>query len=70
MCFAFFFSENGFCAGKANGNYRDPDNCYGFISCSNQIAKKMNCSIFLKYNEKKDECDWPWNVQSDQGRFC
>ncbi|XP_078378120.1 properdin-like [Oculina patagonica] len=53
----------GFCDGKANGNYRDPDNCYGFITCSNQIAHKMDCPSGLKYNEAKDQCDWPQNVQ-------
>ena len=71
MCFAFFFSEDGFCAGKANGNYPDPDSCYGFISCSNQIAYKMNCNPpSLKYNETTDQCDWPQNVQCGQGKFC
>lgn len=53
----------GFCDGKANGNYQDPDNCYGFIACSNQIVYKMNCSDGLKYNKKTDQCDWPQNVQ-------
>ena len=65
-----FFSGTGFCAGKANGNYRDPDNCHGFIQCSNQIVYKQNCNpLWLKYNERKDQCDWPQNVQCDQGRF-
>ena len=65
-----FFSGTGFCAGKANGNYRDPDNCHGFIQCSNQIAYKQNCNpLWLKYNERKDQCDWPQNVQCGQGRF-
>ncbi|XP_058943143.2 probable endochitinase [Pocillopora verrucosa] len=53
----------GYCDGKADGNYRDPDNCYGYIACSNQIVYKMSCSSGLKYNEKLDQCDWPENVQ-------
>ena len=57
------FPGTGFCDGKANGNYQDPDNCYGFIACSNQIVYKMNCSVGLKYNKNTDSCDWPQNVQ-------
>ncbi|XP_022786108.1 coadhesin-like [Stylophora pistillata] len=53
----------GFCDNKVNGNYRDPDNCYGYIACSNQISYKMSCSAGLKYNETLDQCDWPQNVQ-------
>ena len=66
----FLFSGGGFCHGKTNGNYRDPDNCYGFITCSNQIAYKMDCNSGLKYNEKIDQCDWPQNVQCGQGKVC
>ena len=50
------------CTGKPNGNYKDPGNCYGFISCSNQIAYYMPCPAGLKYNEVHDKCDWPKNV--------
>ena len=57
------FTGAGFCGGKADGNYPDPDNCYGFIACSNQIAHKMKCPAGLKYNQATDQCDWPQNVQ-------
>ena len=50
------------CWGKPNGNYKDPGNCYGYISCSNQIAYYMPCPAGLKYNEVHDKCDWPKNV--------
>ena len=58
---SFLISDN-FCHGKPNGNYEDPDTCYGFISCSNGIAYKMACPAGLRYNKKKDQCDWPSNV--------
>ena len=67
MFVCFVLSGDGFCDDKANGNYRDPDNCYGFISCSNKIAYKMNCPANLKYNETTDQCDWPQNVQCSPG---
>lgn len=64
----FILSGAGYCDGKADGNYRDPDNCYGYIACSNQIVYKMSCSSGLKYNEKLDQCDWPENVQCNPGK--
>lgn len=64
----FILSGAGYCDGKADGNYRDPDNCYGYIACSNQIVYKMSCSSGLKYNEKLDQCDWPENVQCSPGK--
>ena len=51
-----------FCRGKPNGNYRDPDTCYGYIACSNGITYKMPCPAGLMYNAKKDQCDYPKNV--------
>ena len=64
------FSGAGFCDGKADGNYRDPDNCYGYISCTNQITVPMDCPGNLKYNEPKDKCDYPENVDCDPGEVC
>ncbi|KAM7434295.1 hypothetical protein ABFA07_015575 [Porites harrisoni] len=57
-----FVTCDNFCDGKRNGNYEDPDTCYGFISCSTGIAYKMACPAGLRYNAKKDQCDWPKNV--------
>ncbi|XP_068762012.1 pancreatic secretory granule membrane major glycoprotein GP2-like [Montipora capricornis] len=53
------------CQGKANGNYRDPDNCFGYIACSNGHRYKMPCPAALKYNEKTDQC--AYNAPCDQG---
>ena len=50
------------CQGKADGNYKDPNNCYGYISCSNGITYHMPCPAELKYNKQTDRCDWPDNV--------
>lgn len=52
------------CRGKHNGDYADPDNSYGFISCSNGIAYHMPCPAGLKFNAVYDKCDWPHNVKS------
>ena len=54
--------DDGFCDGKLDGNYKDPDTCYGYIACSNEIAYKMPCPTGLMYNEEKDQCDYPGNV--------
>lgn len=68
--YLYISSGAGFCSGKSNGNYEDPDNCYGFISCSNGRTFKMKCPSGLKYNKKIARCDWPQNVQCGQGRVC
>ena len=46
-----------FCYGKPNGDYADPDNCYGFIKCVNGVPYKMHCPDHLKFNEKTDRCE-------------
>ena len=56
-----------FCSGLPNGNYKDPNNCYGFISCSNGLTYKMDCPAGLRYNYTINQCDWPANVPCDQG---
>ena len=66
--YAFFFS--GFCSGTPDRLHLDPDNCYGFIQCLNGETHKKDCSDTLTYNERKAECDWLWNEQCGQGRFC
>ena len=48
---------DNFCDGKPNGDYRDPDTCHGFISCSNGIPYKMPCPAQLCFNERKDQCE-------------
>ncbi|KAL9966350.1 hypothetical protein ACROYT_G024405 [Oculina patagonica] len=55
-----------FCFGLPNGNYKDPNNCYGFISCSNGLTYKMDCPAGLRYNYTINQCDWPANVPCDQ----
>ena len=60
LCYGLLFLV--FCQGKADGNYKDPNNCYGYIACSNGITYLMPCPAGLKYNEQTDQCDWPGNV--------
>ncbi|KAJ7365193.1 hypothetical protein OS493_007844 [Desmophyllum pertusum] len=63
LCFIEPTSGAEFCEDKADGNYKDPDNCYGFITCANQITYFRSCPEGLMYNEKTDQCDYPENVQ-------
>ena len=59
-----FCSDTGrFCDARPNGDYSDPDTCYGFIACSNGIPYKMPCPAGLMFNEKEDKCENPENVQ-------
>ncbi|KAK3735050.1 hypothetical protein QZH41_001733 [Actinostola sp. cb2023] len=50
---------NGYCKGKPNGNYPDPNNCNGYIACSNGFTYYMPCPANLKWNHAKKQCDWP-----------
>ena len=59
----------GFCDGKSNGDYRDPGNCYGFVTCSNGTPYKMKCPSTLKFNDQTKRCDWPQNVQCHAGNL-
>ena len=54
----FIVVLGGFCDGKANGNYEDPDNCHGYIACSNGSLHKMPCPAKLKFNEKTNRCEY------------
>ncbi|KAJ7375904.1 hypothetical protein OS493_038152 [Desmophyllum pertusum] len=51
------------CHGKADGKYKDPNNCYGFIICLNSLAYYMDCPAGLKYNAETDQCDLPQNAK-------
>ena len=53
LCFS-----GGFCDGKRDGDYANPSNCYGFISCSGGIAYDKPCAPGLKFNERIDACDY------------
>lgn len=57
--------DEGFCNEKADGNYKNPDTCYGFISCSGGILHKMPCSHGLMFNEVKNICDYPENTECE-----
>lgn len=50
------------CAGRPNGNYPDPNNCYGYIACSNGHAYRMPCPAGLVWNDATKRCDWKRNV--------
>ena len=50
--------NNDICNGKANGHYKDPGNCYGYITCVNGIAQRFYCPYTLRFNPKTQMCDY------------
>lgn len=48
-----------FCKGKEDGDYADPNNPSGYISCSGGITYKRPCPGGLVWNKEKKICDWP-----------
>ncbi len=60
------------CQGKPNGNYKDPNNCHGYIACSNGNTHYKDCAPAtpqLVYNEQTDQCVYPSELAcwSDSG---
>ena len=53
----FFFLD--FCKGKETGNYANPDDPSGYITCVNGITYKRKCPQGLVWNNEKKVCDWP-----------
>ena len=60
--------DSDFCRGSEAGVHADPDNCYGFIMCD--VAgntHQMDCPAGLKFNPVHLVCDWPQNVDCEEG---
>ena len=55
--------DEGFCNGRDDGNYRNPDTCFGYIACSGGIAHEIPCADGLVFNEDKNVCDYPENTE-------
>ena len=55
-----------FCKGKQDGDYADPSNPSGYITCSKGITYKRSCVPGLVWNAEKKICDWPSNVKKYQ----
>ena len=52
-----------FCKERSNGNYANPNSdCETFITCAHGTTWVMKCPLDLKYDENKDQCDYPENV--------
>ena len=47
-----------FCAGKKDGDYADPSNPSGYISCSGGITYRRKCPAGLVWNDTKKICYW------------
>ena len=63
---SFCFISEDFCKDKEDGDYADPDNPSGYISCSGKITYKRPCPAGLTWNADKKYCDWPSNVRKYQ----
>ncbi|XP_031563083.1 uncharacterized protein LOC116298694 [Actinia tenebrosa] len=54
-----FTPPRNFCTGKVDGDYPNPNDCYGFITCSNGSKYEKYCPALLMWNDVKKQCDWP-----------
>ena len=57
--------DEEFCNEKADGYYRNPDTCFGYIACSGGIAHEMRCAEGLMFNKDKNVCDDPENTKCE-----
>ncbi|XP_074628206.1 peritrophin-1-like [Acropora palmata] len=56
------------CAVNGAGVHPDPDTCKGFIMCDMAgIKHKMTCPANLLFNPTLLVCDWPHNVDCEEG---
>ena len=58
-----------FCAGKKGGDYADPSNPSGYISCSGGITYERNCPAGLVWNDTKKICDWAQKGQDAKAAY-
>lgn len=66
--FNFYNFSDNFCANKGPGNHADPETCRGFIMCDVAGRKhKMPCPANLLFNATLLVCDWPYNVDCNDG---
>ncbi|XP_020602327.1 chondroitin proteoglycan-2-like [Orbicella faveolata] len=62
--------DSGFCESNSAGVHANPDDCHGFIMCDVAgNAHEMACPAGLKFNPAILVCDWPNNVECEDG-FC
>ena len=59
---------NSFCIGKTEGGiYSHPSECNQFVTCVGGIPRVTTCPPTLKFNAQIVACDWPYNVECNQG---
>ncbi|XP_057376844.1 uncharacterized protein LOC130698063 [Daphnia carinata] len=63
--------QNGFCAGKKDGNYINPNNPHSFYQChQNGITQLTHCPPKTVYDPyPRDRCEWPQLVQGCNGPY-
>lgn len=63
--------QKGFCAGKKDGNYINPENPHSFYQCHQSGATKLTmCPSETVYDPPpRDRCEWPHLVQGCNGRY-
>lgn len=47
-----------FCKDKSNGDYSDPSNSCGYVTCSNGITYQRDCPDGLAWNNQGGYCDF------------
>ena len=57
--------DEGFCSEKGDGNFKDPDTCFGYITCTKGKIHRTQCPKGLMYNEEDDKCDLKENTRCD-----
>ena len=66
--FILFLFRLDFCQDNEAGVHANPDNCQGFIICDMAgNAHEMDCPAGLKFNPTNLVCDWPHNVECEDG---
>lgn len=63
-----FYLILDFCQSASAGVHANPDDCYGFIMCDMAgNTHEMACPGELKFNSALLVCDWPDNVECEEG---
>ncbi|XP_069115366.1 peritrophin-1-like [Argopecten irradians] len=57
-CISATAAPAGFCSGKADGDYKHPNNCGEHIKCSNGMASVFDCPVNLVWDDNLKRCEF------------
>lgn len=57
--------DEGYCQAKVDGPYKDPDTCYGFVTCLKGKTSKTQCPKGMMYNDSHKKCCCKSKTQCD-----